>query len=110
MGLDEATKIKVNYVLMCNASLHVTLMHDCNYLPMVFVDQEFTLAVDSNRMNHVRDYPAHQGRVTTIVFALNCEWVLSIGRDKQFQFHCSETGRRLGGYQFEAWCTALQYP
>jgi hypothetical protein len=72
--------------------------------------QEFTLAPDFNRMTPVRNYPAHQARVTSIHFALICEWVLSIGRDKMFQYHCSETGRRLGTFQSEAWCTALAYP
>nr|CAD7462592.1 unnamed protein product [Timema tahoe] len=71
---------------------------------------EFVLAPDFNRMTHVRTYPAHQARVTDVLFALNCEWVLSVGRDKMFQFHCSETGRRLGDYISEAWCTAVQYP
>lgn len=71
--------------------------------------QEFTLATDFNRMTLVRNYSAHQARVTSIHFALNCEWVLSVGRDKLFQYHCSETGRRIGSFQSEAWCTALQY-
>lgn len=53
---------------------------------------------------------AHQSRVTALLFALQNEWVLSCGRDKYFQWHCSETGRRLGGYQTAAWCTCLQYP
>nr|CAD7594134.1 unnamed protein product [Timema genevievae] len=70
---------------------------------------EFVLAPDFNRMTHVRTYPAHQARVTDVLFALNCEWVLSVGRDKMFQFHCSETGRRLGDYISEAWCTAVQF-
>nr|CAD7402769.1 unnamed protein product [Timema cristinae] len=70
---------------------------------------EFVLAPDFNRMTHVRTYPAHQARVTDVLFALNCEWVLSVGRDKMFQFHCSETGRRLGDYVSEAWCTAVQF-
>ncbi|XP_063242187.1 WD repeat and FYVE domain-containing protein 2 [Bacillus rossius redtenbacheri] len=70
---------------------------------------EFTLAADLNRMAHVCNYPAHQARVTGIHFALNCEWVLSVGRDKQFQYHCSESGRRLGDYTSEGWCTAVQF-
>jgi hypothetical protein len=53
---------------------------------------------------------AHQSRVTSIYFALQCEWMLSTSRDKYFQWHCSETGRRLGGYQTSAWCTCCQYP
>lgn len=70
---------------------------------------EFALATDFNRMTLVRNYSAHQARVTSIHFALNCEWMLSIGRDKIFQYHCSESGRRIGSFQSEAWCTALQF-
>lgn len=55
-------------------------------------------------------FSAHLGRVTAIIFSLNCEWVLSCGRDRYFQWHCSETGRRLGGYQATSWCLCLQYP
>ena len=55
-------------------------------------------------------FSAHQSRVSAVQFSLTQEWVLSAGRDKYFQWHCSETGRRLGGYQAAAWCTSLQYP
>lgn len=58
----------------------------------------------------MRDYLAHQARVTGIIFAADFEWVLSIGRDKLFQLHSSETGQKLGSYQTDAWYTALQYP
>jgi len=61
-------------------------------------------------MTAMRDYLAHQGRVTGIVFTPETEWVLSIGRDKLFQLHSSETGQKLGSYQTDAWYTALQYP
>lgn len=71
---------------------------------------EFTLASDFNRMMPVREYLAHQARVTDIFFSLNCEWVLSIGRDKVFSYHCTQTGRQIGEHTLEAWCTALQYP
>lgn len=61
-------------------------------------------------MTVIREYIGHSARVTGIVFALNCEWVLSIGRDKMFQFHNTANGKRLGTYQAEAWYTALEYP
>jgi len=61
-------------------------------------------------MTAMRDYLAHQARVTGIIFAADFEWVLSIGRDKLFQLHSSETGQKLGSYQTDAWYTALQYP
>lgn len=70
---------------------------------------EFVITEDFNRMAQVRDYLAHQNRVTSIKFSLSCEWVLSCGRDKYFQWHCSETGRRLGGYQASAWCLCLEF-
>ena len=28
---------------------------------------------------------------------------------RYFQYHCTESGRRLGGYLCNAWCTALEY-
>lgn len=71
---------------------------------------EFSLASDFNRMMPVREYLAHQARVTEIIFAINCEWVLSVGRDKLFSYNCTQTGRHIGSYNSEAWCTSLQYP
>ena len=53
---------------------------------------------------------AHQNRVTAVLYTVSCEWVLSCGKDKYFQWHCSESGRRLGGYQTAAQCTCLAYP
>jgi len=70
---------------------------------------EFHLASDYNRLSPVRDYLAHQARVTACLLAARSQWVLSVSRDKAFQYHCTETGRRLGGHQTDAWCTALQY-
>lgn len=100
----------------------------CQYMPsgctsldytaetrQVFIGQEngtvsqYTLSDDCNRLTLIRDYLAHQARVTAVVFAKHSGFILSCGRDKLFSFHCTETSRRLGGYTFEAWCTALQY-
>jgi len=70
---------------------------------------EFQVAEDFNRMSHQRNYLAHQGKVSQVVFSIITEWVLSAGRDKYFNWHCSETGRRLGGFQCNTCCTALQF-
>ena len=43
---------------------------------------EFALADDYNRMDHVRDYHAHQSRVTGLHFAPEQNWILSVGKDK----------------------------
>ncbi|CAB4004622.1 WD repeat and FYVE domain-containing 2-like isoform X1, partial [Paramuricea clavata] len=70
---------------------------------------EFTLSKDMNRLNHSRNYLAHMGRVTGICFSLEDEWVLSVGRDKYFQWHETKKGKRMGGYQTQAWCTSIQF-
>lgn len=69
---------------------------------------QYTLSDDSNSLTLVRDYLAHQARVTGVCYAKQTGWVISCGRDKLFSFHCTETSRRLGGYTFEAMCTSLQ--
>lgn len=73
------------------------------------VVSEFTLSEDFNHMQHVRDYHAHQKRVTSIYYSQQKKWVMSVGHDRYFQFHCKESGRRLGGYLCNAWCTAVEY-
>lgn len=50
------------------------------------------------------------GRVTGIFFSLDDEWVLSVGRDKSFQWHESKNGKKYSEYQTQAWCTSLEYP
>ncbi|XP_038051172.1 WD repeat and FYVE domain-containing protein 2-like isoform X1 [Patiria miniata] len=70
---------------------------------------EFSLSEDFNSLKTRREYLAHQSRVTDVSFSVLTELVLSLGRDKYFQWHCSESGRRLGGYKLDAWGTALQF-
>ena len=57
----------------------------------------------------MRVYHAHQSRVTDTCFSSASNWILSSGRDKYFYFHCTVTGKRLGGYLCNAWCTGLAY-
>ena len=49
-------------------------------------------------MDHVKDYHAHTQRVTGVYYSAAKKWLLSCAKDKYFQFHCTGTGRRLGGY------------
>ncbi|XP_024611297.1 WD repeat and FYVE domain-containing protein 2 isoform X1 [Neophocaena asiaeorientalis asiaeorientalis] len=70
---------------------------------------EFLLSEDYNKMTPVKNYQAHQSRVTMILFVLELEWVLSTGQDKQFAWHCSESGQRLGGYRTSAVASGLQF-
>ncbi|GAB1298988.1 WD repeat and FYVE domain-containing protein 2 [Apodemus speciosus] len=68
---------------------------------------EFILSEDYNKMTPVKNYQAHQSRVTMVLFVLELEWVLSTGQDKQFAWHCSESGQRLGGYRTSAVASGL---
>uniref|UniRef100_A0A8C8C9W5 FYVE-type domain-containing protein n=1 Tax=Oncorhynchus tshawytscha TaxID=74940 RepID=A0A8C8C9W5_ONCTS len=52
---------------------------------------------------------SHQGRVTVVLFVLEMEWVLSTGQDKNFTWHCSESGTQLGLYRTTAWVSGLQF-
>ncbi|XP_031218529.1 WD repeat and FYVE domain-containing protein 2 isoform X2 [Mastomys coucha] len=70
---------------------------------------EFILSEDYNKMTPVKNYQAHQSRVTMVLFVLELEWVLSTGQDKQFAWHCSESGQRLGGYRTSAVASGLQF-
>ena len=38
----------------------------------------------------------------------HCPFPLSLFR-RYFQFHCTSSGRRLGGYLCTSWCTCLDY-
>lgn len=69
---------------------------------------QYTLANDCNSLTMVRDYLAHQARVTGVSYTPQGSWILSCGRDKLFSFHSTETTRRLGGYTFDSMCTSLQ--
>ncbi|EDV98972.1 WD repeat and FYVE domain-containing protein 2 [Drosophila grimshawi] len=69
----------------------------------------YTLSEDCNQLSFVRDYLSHQGRVVAVVFTKAHNWILSAGKDKQFAYHCAETTKRVGGYNFETSCTALQF-
>lgn len=73
------------------------------------VVEEFSLARDYNRMDSVRVYHAHTARVSDVIHSAKTSWMLSSGRDKYFHYHCSSTGRRLGGYMCNAWCTSIAY-
>lgn len=81
----------------------------------LFIGQEngtvsqFTLSADCNQLTPQREYIAHQARVTNVLFAKHSGWILSASRDKTFCYHSTETGNRIGGYTFEAWCCGLQY-
>uniref|UniRef100_A0A8D2ZXE4 WD repeat and FYVE domain containing 2 n=1 Tax=Scophthalmus maximus TaxID=52904 RepID=A0A8D2ZXE4_SCOMX len=70
---------------------------------------EFILSEDYNKITPARTYQAHQGRVTVVLFVLEMEWLLSTGQDKNFTWHCSESGQQLGTYRTAAWVSGLQF-
>jgi WD40 repeat protein len=88
------------------------------YIPetrTLFIGQEngtisqFVLSDDCNRLTPIKEYLAHNGRITSLIFAKNSGWILSSARDKTFAAHCTETSNKIGGYTFEAVCTTMQF-
>ncbi|XP_043558028.1 WD repeat and FYVE domain-containing protein 1-like [Chiloscyllium plagiosum] len=70
---------------------------------------EFIMAEDFNKMTYVKTYPAHQNRVSAIVFSPETEWVISTGHDKYLSWMCTRSGCLQGRHCFTAWASCLQY-
>ncbi|KAG8124337.1 putative WD repeat and FYVE domain-containing protein, partial [Naja naja] len=77
-----------------------------SYQVIYFLDSK-TLMYDINHLIH--PLPAHQSRVMMVLFVLEMEWLLSIGQDKYFTWHCSESGQLTWHLRISAGC-GLQYP
>ena len=71
--------------------------------------QEYALAEDYNKITLIKQYLAHQARVTSIHYSLEHDWVLSTGRDKYFCWHSTDNSRRIGSYMASAWSTCVAY-
>ncbi|XP_063771966.1 WD repeat and FYVE domain-containing protein 1 [Pseudophryne corroboree] len=70
---------------------------------------EFLISDDFNKMNFVKTYPAHQSRVTEVVFSPGPEWVISTGHDKFITWMCTQSGSLVGRHAFSSWASCLQY-
>uniref|UniRef100_A0A9J7YTF3 WD repeat and FYVE domain containing 1 n=1 Tax=Cyprinus carpio carpio TaxID=630221 RepID=A0A9J7YTF3_CYPCA len=71
---------------------------------------EFLISEDFNKMNHVKTYPAHQNRVSDLIFSLESQWVISTGHDKSISWMSTQSGSMLGRHSFGSWASCLQYP
>lgn len=69
---------------------------------------EFSVANDYNRIKLGTNFAAHQSRVKDVLFSIEAELLLSIGRDKYFVWHCSEKQLKIGAYLCKFVCSALQ--
>ncbi len=122
------------FVGLSNGTIHVmfTLCDTCMYSLTLL--QEYKLSRDLNRLDPKRTYlgkpllphltaphpcmtpspycplVAHAGRVTGLHCVDEQDWLLSVSRDKSFQWYCTKTGRKLGSFEAHAWCLAVQYP
>ncbi|KAM5268777.1 WD repeat and FYVE domain-containing protein 1 isoform 2-T2 [Hipposideros larvatus] len=70
---------------------------------------EFHVSEDFNKMNFIKTYPAHQNRVSAIIFSVASEWVVSTGHDKCVSWMCTRNGDMLGRHFFTSWASCLQY-
>lgn len=70
---------------------------------------EFLISEDLNKMNHVKTYPAHQNRVSDLLFSLESQWLVSTGHDKSISWMSTQSGSMLGRHSFGSWASCLQY-
>jgi WD40 repeat protein len=70
---------------------------------------EYKLSGDLNRIDPKRTYSAHGNRITALQFIPQMDWILSVSRDKTFQWCCTKTGRKLGSFEAQAWCMDIAY-
>ncbi|KAB0345544.1 hypothetical protein FD754_022470 [Muntiacus muntjak] len=99
-NFGRETRVLILSLSLIGSSLHQK--EDSNALCFFF------LSLNKLTQNLLGEHP-HQSRVTMIQFVLELEWVLSTGQDKQFAWHCSESGQRLGGYRTSAVASGLQF-
>uniref|UniRef100_A0AAY4ECA4 FYVE-type domain-containing protein n=1 Tax=Denticeps clupeoides TaxID=299321 RepID=A0AAY4ECA4_9TELE len=66
---------------------------------------EFLISEDFNKMNHVKTYPAHQNRVSDLLFSLESLWLISTGHDKSVSWMCTQSGSMLGRHHFSCWAS-----
>uniref|UniRef100_A0A8C6MLL9 WD repeat and FYVE domain containing 1 n=1 Tax=Nothobranchius furzeri TaxID=105023 RepID=A0A8C6MLL9_NOTFU len=102
-------------------SIYHTLSSPCSCMSYhhdsrrIFIGQdngavvEFLISEDFNKMKHVKTYPAHQNRVSDMVFSMESEWVVSTGHDKSVSWMCTQSGSMLGRHYFNSWASCLQY-
>lgn len=70
---------------------------------------EFTIADDLNKLTSDKSYPAHQMRVTAIVYVPVLNMLLSVSKDKSFHYYCTQSARQLGEVVVAAPATTLQF-
>lgn len=70
---------------------------------------EFAVGEDFNKMTLIKQYLAHQARITCVYYSLEHDWVLTTSRDKYFSFHSTDNSRRIGSYSLTGWATCLVY-
>ncbi|TRY99909.1 hypothetical protein DNTS_004341 [Danionella cerebrum] len=70
---------------------------------------EFLISEDLNKMSHVKTYPAHQNRVSALLFSLENQWLISAAHDKSVSWMCTLSGSMLGRYNLGSWASCLQY-
>uniref|UniRef100_A0AAY4EAI6 FYVE-type domain-containing protein n=1 Tax=Denticeps clupeoides TaxID=299321 RepID=A0AAY4EAI6_9TELE len=93
-------------------SIYHTISGECESIPQTdpFTrGSEFLISEDFNKMNHVKTYPAHQNRVSDLLFSLESLWLISTGHDKSVSWMCTQSGSMLGRHHFSCWASCLQY-
>jgi hypothetical protein len=72
---------------------------DLAWINIFFIQfKEFAVGEDYNKITLIKQYLAHQAKVTSVFYSLEHDWVLSTSKDKYFAFHSTDNARRVGAY------------
>jgi len=70
---------------------------------------EFLVAEDYNKITVERTYSGHQSRVESLYFSFDNNLLLSVGRDKKFNWYSTSSGQQLGSYNLNAWGMSIAF-
>lgn len=70
---------------------------------------EYAVSEDYNKMTLIKQYQAHQSKVTNVYYTLESDWILSTSQDKFFTWHSTDNSQRIGSYLANASCFCLAY-
>uniref|UniRef100_A0A915CUG9 FYVE-type domain-containing protein n=1 Tax=Ditylenchus dipsaci TaxID=166011 RepID=A0A915CUG9_9BILA len=70
---------------------------------------EYALGADMNSLSVKRQWTAHTGVVTGLVFSDIMHQIFSCGKDKVLVWHSSETAQKIGSYVINSPCMTMQF-
>ncbi|ESN90154.1 hypothetical protein HELRODRAFT_116543 [Helobdella robusta] len=68
---------------------------------------DFVITDNGTKLSHIRDVLAHVDRITCIEVIPALKFVFTGSKDTYLQWHCSESGKKLGKFKIDVWISSL---